>query len=202
MLKGLDVPELTAPELTGEWEFKLAQMERGKLKRDFFMREIAGMTRKIVKRAKSYESDTVPIEDPAQLATPCPKCEHSVVENYRRFACTHCDFSIPKHPGSRSFEVDEVEQFLREGTIGPLSGFISKMGRPFSAVLKLTPEYKLEFDFGQAAADDNDAAVDFTGQQPVGACPKCGGRVFEQPMNYLCESSTDPTGPATSASAR
>jgi DNA topoisomerase-3 len=193
LLHGLDVPELTAPELTGEWEYKLAQMERGKLKRDLFMREIAGMTKKIVKQAKSYESDTVPIEDPARLTTRCPKCGKTVVENYRRFACTNCDFSIPKHPGSRSFEVEEVEELLANRTIGPLSGFISKMGRPFSAVLKITPEYKLEFDFGQASTDGaQDEAIDFTGLQPVGACPKCGGRVFEQPMNYLCERSTGP----------
>jgi DNA topoisomerase-3 len=194
LLKGLDVPELTAPELTGEWEFKLAQMERGKLKRDLFMREIAGMTKKIVDRAKSYESDTVPIEDPAQLSTPCPKCGKPVVENYRRFGCANCDFSIPKHPGSRSFEVEEVEELLGKGTIGPMSGFISKMGRPFSAVLKLTPEYKLEFDFGQGSAGDGgqDEAVDFSGLEPVGPCPKCGARVFEQPMNYLCERATGP----------
>jgi DNA topoisomerase-3 len=193
LLKGLDVPELTAPELTGEWEFKLAQMERGKLKRDRFMHEIAGMTQKIVERAKSYESDTVPIEDPAQLTTPCPKCGKTVVENYRRFACSSCDFSIPKHPGSRSLEVEEVEELLGKGTIGPMSGFISKMGRPFSAVLKLTPEFKLEFDFGQGSDDgSSDEAVDFTGQQPLGPCPKCGGRVFEQPMNYLCERATGP----------
>jgi DNA topoisomerase-3 len=193
LLKGLDVPELTAPELTGEWEFKLAQMERGKLKRDLFMREIAGMTQKIVERAKTYESDTVPIEDPAQLTTPCPKCGKTVVENYRRFACSSCDFSIPKHPGSRSLEVEEVEELLSKGTIGPMSGFISKMGRPFSAVLKLTPEFKLEFDFGQGSDDSaSDEPVDFSGQQPIGPCPKCGGRVFEQPMNYLCERATGP----------
>ncbi len=193
LLHGLNVPELTAPELTGEWEYKLAQMERGKLKRDLFMREIAGMTKKIVQQAKSFESDTVPIEDPALLSTPCPKCGKAVVENYRRFACTNCDFSIPKHPGSRSFEVEEVEELLAKGTIGPLSGFISKMGRPFSAVLKLTPEYKLEFDFGQDSGDGaQDEAVDFTGQMPVGPCPKCGSRVFEQPMNYLCERATGP----------
>ena len=193
LLKGLDVPELTAPELTGEWEFKLAQMERGKLKRDRFMHEIAGMTQKIVERAKSYESDTVPIEDPARLTTPCPKCGKPVIENYRRFACTGCDFSIPKHPGSRSLEVEEVEELLGNGTIGPLSGFISKMGRPFSAVLRLTPEYKLEFDFGQGSdGGASDEAVDFTGQQPIGPCPKCGGHVFEQPMNYLCERATGP----------
>jgi len=193
LLKGLDVQELTAPELTGEWEYKLAQMERGKLKRDLFMKEIAGMTSKIVERAKSYQSDTVPIEDPATLTTPCPKCGGVVSENYRRFACGSCDFSIGKHPGSRTLEVEEVEQLLRDRTIGPLQGFISKMGRPFAAVLKITPEFKLEFDFGQASADDgSDEPVDFSGQAPVGACPKCGARVFEQPMSYVCEKSVGP----------
>jgi DNA topoisomerase III len=193
LLKGLDVQELTAPELTGEWEYKLSQMERGKLKRDLFMKEIAGMTSKIVERAKSYQSDTVPIDDPATLKTPCPKCGGVVSENYRRFACGACDFSIGKHPGSRTLEVEEVEQLLRDRTIGPLQGFISKMGRPFAAVLKITPEFKLEFDFGQANADDgSDEPVDFSGQAPVGACPRCGARVFEQPMAYVCEKSVGP----------
>jgi DNA topoisomerase-3 len=195
LLKGLDVQELTAPELTGEWEYKLAQMERGKLKRDLFMREIAGMTSKIVERAKSYQSDTVPIEDPATLTTPCPKCGGVVVETYRRFACSSpsCDFSIGKHPGSRTLEVEEVEQLLRDRTIGPLQGFISKMGRPFAAVLKITPEFKLEFDFGQSgSADGSDEPVDFSGQAAVGACPKCSARVFEQPMAYVCERSVGP----------
>ncbi len=40
LLHGLGVPELFSPELTAEWEFKLAQMEHGKLKREQFMREI------------------------------------------------------------------------------------------------------------------------------------------------------------------
>ncbi len=97
------------------------------------------MTSKIVERAKSYQSDTVPIDDPATLKTPCPKCGGVVSENYRRFACGACDFSIGKHPGSRTLEVEEVEQLLRDRTIGPLQGFISKMGRPFAAVLKITP---------------------------------------------------------------
>jgi DNA topoisomerase-3 len=192
LLKGLDVQELTAPELTGEWEHKLAQMERGKLKRNLFMKEIAGMTRKIVERAKSYQSDTVPLEEPATLRTPCPKCGGVVAETYRRFACAKCDFSIGKHPGSRTFEVEEVEQLLRDRTIGPLQGFISKMGRPFAAVLKITPEFRLEFDFGQTKDDGSDEPVDFSGATPVGPCPKCSARVYEQPMNYVCEKSVGP----------
>jgi len=193
LLRGLGVTELTAPELTGEWEHKLAQMERGALKRTAFMREIAQIARKIVERAKSYESDTVP-GDYATLTTPCPKCGGTVQENYRRFACLKCDFSLPKHPASRTFEYEEVEQLLRDRQIGPLTGFRSKMGRPFAAALKISPEFKLEFDFGNASGSDDDATQpDFSDQTPLGACPKCGGRVFELPMAYVCERAVGPS---------
>src|SRR5690606_16619661 len=190
LLAGLDVTELTSPELTGEWEHKLKQIEQGGLGRDAFMREIAQMTQVIVKRAKEYERDTVP-GDYATLQTPCPKCGGVVKENYRRYACTACDFSIGKHPGGRTFEIAEVEELLTRRELGPLTGFISKMGRPFAALLRITDEYKLEFDFGQK--DDEDAeAVDFSGQTPVGPCPKCGGKVYEHGLNYVCEHSVGP----------
>ena len=169
LLSGLDVTELTSPELTGEWEHKLKQIEQGGLGREAFMREIAQMTQVIVKRAKEYERDTVP-GDYATLRTPCPKCGAVVKENYRRFACTSCDFSIGKHPGGRTFELPEVEELLAKREIGPLQGFISKMGRPFAAILRISDENKLEFDFGQNDEDDAEA-VDFSGHTPVGACP-------------------------------
>lgn len=192
LLRGLDVTELTAPELTGEWEYKLSQMERGKISREEFMREIAQMTQIIVKRAKEYNNDTIP-GDYATLTTPCPNCGGVVKENYRRFNCTKCDFSISKIPGSRQFEVSEVEELLTKRSIGPLQGFRSKMGRPFAAILKISRDeeiknYKLEFDFGQNAEDDENAeGVDFTGQTPLGACPKCGSGVFEMGLAYVCE---------------
>src|SRR5205807_2859630 len=33
LLRGLDIPELCSPELTGDWEFKLRNMSRGQMKR-------------------------------------------------------------------------------------------------------------------------------------------------------------------------
>jgi len=194
LLRGLGVSELTAPELTGEWEFKLAQMERGKISREAFMREIAQMTQIIVKRAKEYDNDTIP-GDYATLKTPCPNCGSVVKENYRRFACTKCEFSMSKTPGGRQFEVAEVEELLTERTIGPLQGFRSKMGRPFAAILKISRDeeiknYKLEFDFGQSSADDENAEpVDLSGLTPLGACPKCGSGVYEVGLAYFCENS-------------
>ncbi len=191
-LRGFGVDALDLPELTGEWEFKLAQMERGRLRREEFMREIEQMTRDTVERIRTgAEKGEVP-GDYVTLKTPCPRCGAVVKENYRRFACTKCEFSISKHPGSRFFEVDEVEALLREKQIGPMTGFRSKIGRPFSAVLKLVPpECKLEFDFGNAPAGEGEEAeaVDLSGLTPLGKCPKCGGRVFEQPMSYVCENS-------------
>lgn len=190
LLRGLGVDELTLPELTGEWEAKLSQIERGQLKRDTFMHEIAQMTQTIVKRAKEYDSDTIP-GDYATLATPCPNCGGVVKENYRRFACSNCAFSISKIPGGRQFEIPEVEELLQNKTIGPLTGFRSKMGRPFSAILKLAEDketgYKLEFDFGQDNSDEDGEPPDFSDQEPLGACPKCGGKVYEHGMRYVCE---------------
>ncbi|WP_423709513.1 DNA topoisomerase III [Undibacterium sp. WLX3042] len=192
LLRGLGVDELTSPELTGEWEYKLSQMEKGKISREEFMREIAQMTQIIVKRAKEYDNDTIP-GDYATLHTPCPHCGGVVKENYRRFACTKCEFSMSKTPGSRQFEVAEVEELLSKREIGPLQGFRSKMGRPFAAILKIVPDtehnnLKLEFDFGQSQDEGEDGeGVDFTGQTSLGPCPKCGSGVFEMGLAYVCE---------------
>ncbi len=186
LLRGLKIDELCSPELTGDWEYQLAQMEHGKLKRDQFMQQIAAMTRHIVERAKEHESDTVP-GDFSTLQTPCPKCGGVVKENYKKYQCQKCDFALWKILAGRQLEPAEVEELIAKRTIGPLQGFRSRMGKPFNAVLRLSPEFKTEFDFGQ---NDNEAAaapVDFSDQQPLGACPKCGSRVFSHGLAYLCE---------------
>ena len=198
LLRGLQIPELSSPELTGDWEFKLRSMARGQMKRPDFMKEIADMTRSIVAKAKRHESDTVP-GDFGALKTPCPKCGGEIHENYKKFQCQKCDFGLWKIVASRQLEIPEVDELLSKGQVGPLQGFRSKMGRPFAAVIKMTPELKPEFDFGQDKADANGVVpeVDFTGQEPVGKCPKCGNRVFEAAMNYVCEKAVGPNRTCT-----
>ena len=201
LLRGLGVEELSKAELTGEWEYKLAQMEHGKLSRDTFMAEIAAMTERMVKKAKEYDRDTIP-GDYATLKAPCPNCGGIVKENYRRYTCTGksgteegCGFSFGKTPAGRTFEVAEVEQFLRDRKIGPLEGFRSKAGWPFTAemVIKFDDEtrnFKLEFDFGDdRTGEETGELIDFSGQESLGKCPKCGGAVFEHGKNYVCDKS-------------
>ncbi len=187
LLNGLGIPELTKPELTGDWEFQLRQIQRKQKSRDEFMTGIADMTRRIVDRAKKYEQDTIP-GDFGVLKTPCPKCGGEVHEKYKQFQCEKCDFAVWKTLCSRMFEPEEVEKLITEKQVGPLQGFMSKQGRPFAAVLKMNAEHKIEFDFGNGDRDGDAAApMDFTGKEPLGKCPACGGRVFDGGMNYVCE---------------
>ena len=202
LLRGLGVEDLTKPELTGNWEYQLAQMEHGRLKREAFMAEIARMAERIVRKAKEYDRDTIP-GDYATLKAPCPNCGGVVKENYRRYGCTGadgasegCGFSITKIPGGRTFETVEADTFLRDKRIGPLEGFRSKAGWPFTAEMKLVHDadlgnWKLEFDFGDdaKAAEADGEPVDLSGHAALGACPKCKGRVVDHGTNYVCEHS-------------
>jgi DNA topoisomerase-3 len=192
LLHGLGVPELFSPELTAEWEFKLAQMEHGKLKREQFMREIIRMTKHIVAQAKNYESDTIP-GDFATLSARCPKCGGEVHEKYKKFQCQSCDFGLWKIIAGRQLEIPEAEALLTDRQVGPLEGFRSKIGRPFAARLKLNDANEVQFDFGDGTDSGSAAeAPDFSGQESLGPCPKCGGRVFELPAAYVCERSVGP----------
>ena len=204
LLRGLGVEELSKAELTGEWEYKLSQMEQGKLSRADFMGGIAAMTERMVMKAKEYDRDTIP-GNYATLETPCPNCGGVVKENYRRYTCTGangasegCGFSFGKSPAGRTFEPEEAETLLATKHIGPLEGFRSKAGWPFVAeiVIKFNEEdknWKLEFDFGDDKKNEESGEiVDFSATEALGACPICGSPVYEHGSNYVC-SKTVPT---------
>ncbi len=184
-LSTLGVDELHSPELTGNWEYKLKQIEQGQLDRDEFMSHIAEQTREMVDRIKHGE---IPEEVFSTLATPCPKCGGVIQENYKKFQCKQCDYALWKVVAGRQFEPEEIDELLAKGVVGPLQGFRSKMGRPFAAMIRLNAQQQSEFDFGQGGSDGEDAeAPDFSDQEALGSCPKCGARVFEHGMAYVCE---------------
>ena len=188
LLTGLGIKELTQPELTGDWEWKLGRIEKGEFTREEFMREIAEMTRHMVERAKQYEADTIP-GDFGVLSSPCPKCGGQIRETYKKFQCSDCDFSLWKIVAGRQYEPAEIEQLLTERQVGPLTGFRNKMGRSFAAAIKLNDDLQPEFDFGQdKAGEDGEAEeVDFSGQEALGQCPKCAAKVYDNGNNYVCE---------------
>jgi DNA topoisomerase-3 len=193
MLLKSAVPELTSPELTGEWEFRLREIEHRKLTRDAFMRDIRDLTKEIVGKAKHFHPDEhMPDTEPFGQ---CPKCGSPIVERFKSFTCTNedCDFTIWKTIAGRLLSRDEFETLVRDKQTGPLGGFRSRKGKRFHAALKLSDDFKAEFDFGPNGQENGATQqVDFSAQEPLGECPKCGGRIFELGMSYLCENSVGP----------
>jgi DNA topoisomerase-3 len=185
----LHIVELASPELTGEWEHKLKLIEQGKMTRDEFMKQISELVRKVVTIIKTGE---IPDVVYATVPAPCPKCGGVVQENYRKFQCQKCDFALWKVTSGREWSTDEVAELITKRVVGPLTGFRSRMGKPFSAVMRLTDEMRAEFDFGQASADSEEAP-DFSAQEALGFCPKCSARVFEHGMAYTCEKALGPS---------
>ena len=184
----LHIVELGSPELTGEWEHKLKLIEAGKLTREEFMRGINDLVRNVVGVIKNGE---IPDVAYATVPAPCPKCGGVVQENYRKVQCQKCDFTLWRVVSGREWAPEELAELFTKRFVGPLTGFRSKQGRPFSAGMRLNDEMRLEFDFGQGAGD-GDEAPDFSGQEPLGACPKCAARVFEHGMAYTCEKAVGP----------
>ena len=95
-------PELVSPELTGEWEFKLREIEHKKLSREQFMKEIRDLTANIVEEAKDFVPDEHVDDTPFGE---CPKCGQPLQERFKSFECTNedCDFVIWKTVAGRLF---------------------------------------------------------------------------------------------------
>ncbi len=186
LLRNLKAETLTKPELTGDWEHKLRQMERGQLSRSVFMNEIRTLTTDIVEKVRGGMGQEVHGKFEA-LAVKCPRCgEGSFKESFRAFECPGCKLIVWKTMAGREFEREEVTRLLAEKRVGPLEGFRSKMGRPFSAVVIFDPEeWKQKFDFDKLdGAAKPDGGLDLTQAKPLGDSP--AGAVYETESAYYC----------------
>src|SRR5437773_89603 len=165
----LEEHKITSPELTGDWEHKLSEIEKGKGDPDKFMSDIAGLTGEIVKQIAALDKEKL---RPGRVELgPCPLCGAEpgeiIRENSRAYGCTSwksreepgCGFVIWKKVAGRTLTPEIARQLIEEGkTREVLSGFKSRAGKPFRARLVLTPEGKVEFDFPARPSRDGDSA--------------------------------------------
>jgi DNA topoisomerase-3 len=188
LLRDLRAEVLTKPELTGEWEFRLKQMERGQLSRADFMSQIGTLTRDLVEKVRGGMGKEVSGQfKPLEVA--CPRCGHAgLKESFRCYECAGCKLTVWKTMATREFEREEVETLLRSGKVGPLEGFRSKLGRPFAAHVHLDAagEWKQRFDFEKDDAEG--ATLDLSAAPRLALCPVCKkGQVVETESAFLCE---------------
>jgi DNA topoisomerase III len=193
LLRTLGTEALCKPQLTGEWEFKLKQIEHGQMQRDSFMGEIRTLTTDIVEKIKQGEEPT----DFPPLDVKCARCGGGPLkQDLRTFRCESCDLIVWKTLASREFAPEEIATLMTEGKIGPLEGFRSKMGRPFSAVVKLGEDFKPQFEFANDLTANK--PIDLSIAIAIAPCPVCQqGTAYETDDAYVCENASGPSKSCT-----
>ncbi|MDB6079149.1 MAG: topoisomerase [Akkermansiaceae bacterium] len=175
LLNDMDVPGLTSPGLTGEWEYKLRQMEQGQLGRPEFMHEIQDFTRDIVAKAKNLAAEMKNRDFP-DLKAPCPKCGAPVLKQTdATYECREldCGFRAKKYIAGRLLSEDEARELFTKRFVGPLEGFKSKFNKLFDAALELDDKLKVNFVFDR---DEADGAAELTDDQIIGTAALKDGR--------------------------
>ena len=125
-------------------------------------------------------------------------------ESYKAYECKSCALIVWKNMAGRELEREEVKILLENGTVGPLEGFRSKLGRPFSAAVKLDGEFKQAFDFGDSG-NGNAQVLDFSSLPAIAPCPACkSGTVHDtgEPTSAATRGSANSAWARPSASVR
>jgi DNA topoisomerase-3 len=101
---------LKSPELTGEWEARLRQVERGTLERRRFMAEIVRYTEDVIRSGTGTEVD------PARLGD-CPRCGRPVIEGKRGYGCSGwrdgCPFVLWREYRGRALGEGQIRELLQ-----------------------------------------------------------------------------------------
>ena len=101
---------LKSPELTGEWEANLREIERGRLDAGQFMAEIVGYAGGIIRTAEETTVDATRLGD-------CPRCGRPVIEGKRGFGCSGwkegCSFVLWKEHRGRPLELAHIRELLQ-----------------------------------------------------------------------------------------
>ena len=182
LLEARKIDVLASPELTGEWEFKLNQIISGAMTRPQFMREIRDMTGAIVEKVRSGGGDE------RHEASFSPVNGVRYFETASAFESEDKKVMIRKVLGGRVMEPAEIVELIKGKTLGPLSDFRSKKGKPFTASIHLANS-KVEFLFADSTEElDLDA---IRAQEPLGISPIDQTRVFETPAGFLSESALE-----------
>jgi DNA topoisomerase III len=180
-LRIIKVDTLTSPTMTGEWEHRLRLMEQGKLSREEFMEGIKKITHELVDRTRGFEESDETLPETPFIS---PTDGKPMREAMRCYRSQDGELTIYKNMGNRRIESEELETLLKEGKVGPLDGFRSKKGKPFSARLILEGN-KAKFDFGGNGENGEDE-VNLADYPIIATCPLDGAPVHETPTAYVC----------------
>lgn len=175
--------KVKSPEMTGEWEYKLSQVEKGNLEPKVFRDGIVEYVKELFvhlheKYGSQFERETV------TEALLCPKCSSPMEIAPWGYICknSECGFKAGHTIAGRTLSHAEMKKLLATGKSDLLSGFKSKKGTTFSASLILGEDGNIGFEFNDEPQN----------AEPTNyACPKCNKMLKSLGNRLICEAPCD-----------
>ncbi|MDD3666641.1 MAG: topoisomerase C-terminal repeat-containing protein, partial [Bacteroidales bacterium] len=176
LIATIDNELLKSAELTGQWERKLRQIERGEYDASAFLGELKGMVTSLVSevisdlsaRSITVEKEPEPVgktlekkadnkENKVEKTSDqlvCPACGiGQIVKGRTAWGCNRfregCGFRIPFEFCGRKITDKQAVTLIAKGKTPMIKGFISD-GQKVDGKIILTPEKKLQLEVEQA----------------------------------------------------
>jgi len=180
LISVLPVPALRSSRLTGEWEARLGAIAEGEDDRNAFMADIRRFTEEAIAQVRGASIEGIAAEAlttkrvaNGELLGTCPLCESEVRESHKGWACNGCTLWVPPTIASRDVSARMARKLLTDRVTKPVKGWKSKVGKLFSAGLKLEDDGKVSFHFPEPDS--------------LGSCPKCSKPVRQRGKIWTCD---------------
>jgi DNA topoisomerase-3 len=190
----IGIEALSSPELTGQWEYKLRQMEQARLDRSSFMRDIRRLTSEVVEKTKAYHKIAKERVYP-DFEAKCGVCGHLGFEQKEDYvSCKNpdCKVRVYKIVAGHELGAERLRELIENRFLPPMEGFRSRLGKDFTAGIEIKDDGKTAFVFPGGENDpDAPPPFDFDKATPIAPCPVCklkkrSGQIYETTEHYIC----------------
>jgi len=186
LIQTIDNKLLKSVELTGQWECKLRQIERGDFQAKQFVDEMKQMIATLTKEVLETKQQSISIATENEnknnkknakhnSSLNCPLCNSTVVKGKTAYGClgykNGCKFIVPFTIFGKKLSDKQLETLIQTGSTGSIAGFTID-GKTQKAKLSLTDTYDVAYTLSEPEAM---------------LCPKCKkGTMVKGKSAYGC----------------
>jgi len=206
----IDNELLKSAELTGRWEKRLKEIERGEFNAGTFIKNMKSMVDELVYEVRSnkskvrisHEATAVNANEKTKqmlsraqsrgkkevAGKTCPKCKKGqLLKGTSAFGCTEynktCDFTMPFEFLGKKISENQLTRLLDKKSTTNLKGFTTETGK-VEGLVRFDADFKFKLE---PKKDVTSSTVEKTQQTDTITCPKCKkGTVLKGKTAYGC----------------
>lgn len=182
---------LKSAEMTGKWEFKLRQIEKGVYQAEAFLKEMKEMVGDLVVQVKNESTHRIliaadPVIQKKEDILECPKCKNgNMLKGKAAMGCSDykngCTFKIPFELMGKKLTEPQLIALIKKKKTGIIKGLETPSGKK-EGTLELNESWDIVF---------NEAVTSVKESKETGpaVCPKCkNGTIMKGGKAYGCSS--------------